>query len=122
MAKKARKKSGGKPKKAKRATTKAKKRVAAKAKKAAKKSKKPVAAKKKTKRKTAAKKMTAKKAAPKKAARKKVKAATPKPVPPAPPKTTTEKLSDAFHAVVDTVRETNELRDRLEPRGVSENT
>ena len=122
MAKKAKKKTATKSKK--------KKRVVAKARKSASRKSKVARAAKKTKRKVAAKKTVAKKAAPKKAAVKRkpiskaVTAAIPMSManPPMPPahKTIGEKISGAYHTVVDTVKETDELRNKLEPPGVSE--
>ena len=123
MAKKARKKSASKAKKVKRVKAKAK--TAVKKKSKAKKSKaKKSRAKPAAKKKSAAKKKPATKARSKPAKKKVAPMAAmmsaPKPAPAAPPKTFTEKVSGEFHTVVDTVHETNELRNKMEPPGTSE--
>ena len=43
-----------------------------------------------------------------------------KPAPQPAPQTFTEKVASAYHNVVDTVRETDELRNKMEPPGTSE--
>ena len=96
MAKKVRKKSAAKAVK----SSKAKKAAPARPRKAAKKSRA----------KTAPRKVAARKAPARKApARKQAK-----------PETITHKLAKGFQFVVDTIEETNKLRDKLEPPGTSE--